>query len=58
MENEPQKLIPIGEAAKILQVSVATLRRWEAQGKLSSRRTLGKQRRYQIETIKKIRDAA
>lgn len=58
MENEPQKLIPIGEAAKILQVSVATIRRWEAQGKLSSRRTLGKQRRYHLETIKKIRDAA
>ena len=58
MENEPQKLIPIGEAAKILQVSVATIRRWEAQGKLSSSRTLGKQRRYHLETIKKIRDAA
>lgn len=58
MENEPQKLIPIGEAAKILQVSVATLRRWEAQGKLSARRTLGKQRRYDLDVIEKIRDAA
>lgn len=32
------ELIPIGEAARILGVSVPTLRRWEAQGKIAARR--------------------
>lgn len=40
------ELIPIGEAARILGVSVATVRRWEAQGKIAARRTLGEQRRF------------
>jgi len=34
----------IGEAAEILGVRVETLRRWERQGKLRSRRTEGGQR--------------
>ena len=34
----------IGEAAEILGVRVETLRRWEREGKLKTRRTAGRQR--------------
>jgi molybdopterin-binding protein len=34
----------IGEAAEILGVRVETLRRWEREGKLETRRTAGRQR--------------
>jgi predicted site-specific integrase-resolvase len=48
MQNE-NKHISIGQAAKILGVSVVTLRRWEKLGHLvSSFRTFGKHRRYDI----------
>ena len=43
--------IPIGEAARLIGVSVTTLRRWEREGKVSSSRTLGNQRRYSIEDV-------
>lgn len=39
-------LVPIGEAAKILGVSVGTVRRWEREGKIAAVRTLGGQRRF------------
>lgn len=47
-----RKLMSIGEASKALGVSTATLRRWEASGKLvPAERTRGKQRRYDISQI-------
>lgn len=47
--------ISIGIAAKMLGVSIVTLRRWEKLGKLSSKyRTFGKHRRYKISDIKNI----
>lgn len=58
MENEPQKLIPIGEAARRLGVSVGTIRRWEAEGKISATRTLGGQRRFDAENIEHLGNAA
>ena len=40
-------LLSIGEAAKMLSVSVSTLRRWEREGRITpASRTEGKQRRY------------
>ncbi len=45
------RLMPIGETAKILGVSVSTLRRWEEEGKLVPERTLGGQRRYSLAKI-------
>ncbi|KKU06502.1 MAG: hypothetical protein UX09_C0050G0006 [Candidatus Uhrbacteria bacterium GW2011_GWE2_45_35] len=44
-------LIPIGEAAKILGVSIQTLRRWDKNGKLSSIKTPGGRRRYKLENL-------
>jgi excisionase family DNA binding protein len=45
------KLITIGEAAKLLGVSNTTLRRWEDSGKLVPERTAGNQRRYRLSQI-------
>ena len=39
-------VVPIGEAARMLGVSVETIRRWDAAGRLRSTRTLGGQRRF------------
>ncbi len=38
--------LTIGEAARILGVSVETLRRWDADGKIDAVRTPGGQRRF------------
>jgi len=46
------RLASIGQAAKILGVSITTLRRWEAQGKLIPERTHGRQRRYDLLKLK------
>lgn len=42
------ELVPVGVAATILGVSVSTVRRYEADGKIVGVRTLGNQRRYRI----------
>jgi len=47
-------LLSIGEAARALGVSVDTLRRWEREGKITSTRTLGGQRRYRRTDIAAI----
>ena len=43
-----ERLVGIGEAASALGVSIATLRRWEASGKLVAERTAGGHRRYDL----------
>jgi putative resolvase len=43
--------VPISEAARILGVSVDTLRRWEAAGKIQVERTPGGHRRYDLDQI-------
>ncbi len=51
MQNE-NTYLSIGQAAKILGVSVVTLRRWEKLGHLlSSFRTFGEHRRYDIHAL-------
>jgi len=46
------RLVTIGKAAKILGVSVMTLRRWDEEGRLVSIRTEGGHRRYDISKIR------
>ena len=45
------RYISIGEAARLLGVSVSTLRRWDREGKVSSVRTSGNQRRYDLDVL-------
>lgn len=47
-----ERLVAIGEAAEALGVSITTLRRWEAEGKLIPERTAGRQRRYDLVKLK------
>lgn len=47
-------LLPIGETARTLGVSVDTVRRWESEGKLQSTRTLGNQRRFRRADIEAL----
>ena len=46
--------ISIGEAAKMLNLAIETLRRWDNSGKLTAVRTKGGQRRYSIESLKNL----
>jgi putative resolvase len=46
------RFIKIGEAARLLGVSIQTLRRWEAQGSLvPDRKTTGKTRYYDVDKL-------
>jgi excisionase family DNA binding protein len=47
-----ERLLGIGEAAKALGVSVTTLRRWEACGRISAEHTAGGHRRYDLAKIR------
>jgi putative resolvase len=42
----------ISEASELLGVSLSTLRRWEAEGRLVPERTAGGQRRYRLSAIR------
>jgi putative resolvase len=46
------RLLAIGEAAKVLGVSITTLRRWEKEGKLMSEPTNSSHRRYDLAKLK------
>jgi len=47
--------VSIGEAALAMEVSVSTLRRWEAAGYFrASFRTRGGHRRYRLEDLQKV----
>ena len=46
------RLIAIGEASEALGVSITTLRRWEAEGKLIPERTAAGHRRYNLAELK------
>ena len=49
-----EKLYRLGEAAKILGVSVSTLRRWDMEGRIRLVRTPGGQRRVPESEIKRL----
>ncbi len=46
------RLVAIGEASQVLGVSIVTLRRWEAAGKLIPERTVVGHRRYDLAKLK------
>ena len=46
------RLVSIGEAARALGVSITTLRRWEASGRLVPERTTGGHRRYDLAKLR------
>jgi len=47
-----ERFVSIGEAASALGVSVTTLRRWEASGKLVPKHTAGGHRRYDLAKLR------
>jgi excisionase family DNA binding protein len=47
-----ERILSIGEAAKALGVSITTLRRWEASGRISAEHTAGGHRRYDLAKIR------
>ena len=55
---ESRDLVPIGEAAAMLGVSVDTMRRYDKLGKLTAVRTLGGQRRFRRADIDALRSVA
>lgn len=57
-QSSAADLLPIGETARLLGVSVGTVRRWEREGKISATRTLGGQRRFVRDDITKIKNEA
>lgn len=48
--------LPIGDVARIFGVSIGTIRNWERDGRITAERTLGGQRRFTAEEIKRVRD--
>jgi molybdopterin-binding protein len=52
--RSPATALRVGQAAEMLQVSVDTLRRWEAEGRLHTERTAGGQRMVPIEEITRL----
>ena len=47
-----ERLVSIGEASKALGVSITTLRRWEAEGRLVAEHTAGGHRRYDLAKLR------
>ena len=52
-----QKLIPISEAAKVLDVSIDTVRRYDKLGILHSTRPGGKIRYFDLEELKAVKSS-
>ena len=47
-------LLTTGEAARVLEVSESTIRLWDRNGRLSARRTAGKQRVFDATTYARV----
>src|SRR3990167_9528589 len=50
-----KKLVPIREAAKILGVSIDTIRRWDKSGILHASRPDGKTRHFSVDELEKVK---
>ncbi len=49
--SETHPTLPIGDVARLLGVSVDTIRRWERQGHITGTRTPGGQRRFTLAEV-------
>jgi molybdopterin-binding protein len=54
MADDDDRTIRIGQAAELLGVSVETLRRWEAEGRLATTRTSGGQRLVGVADVSRL----
>jgi molybdopterin-binding protein len=54
-EKPTNRRLRVGEAAKLLGVSVDTLRRWEAGGSVRTRRSSGGQRLISLSELQRLR---
>jgi excisionase family DNA binding protein len=54
-DQQHDEPVPIGKAARLLGVSVDTLRRWDEAGHIESTRTIGGQRRYAPSEIERVK---
>lgn len=52
--THPNTSLRVGQAAAMLQVSIETLRRWEADGRLRVERSAGGQRMVPIEEVTRL----
>ena len=52
--SDPERSLRVGQAAELLGVTVETLRRWEADGRLSLERTAGGQRAVPIAEVSRL----
>ena len=52
--SAPGRSLRVGQAAELLGVTVETLRRWEADGRLSLERTSGGQRQVPIAEVSRL----
>jgi excisionase family DNA binding protein len=52
--DDEDRLLPIGEAARQLGVSIDTIRRWEGEDKIHPIRTPGGQRRFRQSEIDRL----
>jgi putative resolvase len=53
--TDTDETLSIGTAARLLGVSVDTVRRWEAEGKITATRTPGNQRRIPRSEVDRLR---
>ena len=54
----PRQLLPAGEAARRLGVSLDTLRRWDRQGRIRTERDAGNRRLVAAEEVERLRGGA
>lgn len=52
--DDEDRLLPIGETARALGVSLDTIRRWERDGKITGIRTPSGQRRFRHSEITRL----
>ena len=55
LSDKQDKLVPISEAARILGVSIATVRRWDKKGILQSVRKSGRYRYFSLEELERVK---